>query len=79
MSDVHSDDTAAYDEPALADRDAGQDEQPSTRQLNVTDALNYLDAVKAQFNERPEVYNRFLDIMKEFKTQQYVCLADENV
>ncbi|KAG5647682.1 hypothetical protein DXG03_008405 [Asterophora parasitica] len=39
------------------------------RALNVTDALSYLDAVKVQFNDKPEVYNRFLDIMKDFKSQ----------
>ncbi len=39
------------------------------RQLNVTDALSYLDAVKHQFHDRPDVYNRFLDIMKDFKSQ----------
>ncbi|TFY80565.1 hypothetical protein EWM64_g3447 [Hericium alpestre] len=39
------------------------------RQLNVTDALSYLDAVKVQFQERPDVYNVFLDIMKDFKSQ----------
>jgi paired amphipathic helix protein Sin3a len=42
------------------------------RQLNVTDALSYLDAVKVQFADRPDVYNHFLDIMKEFKGQLYV-------
>ncbi|EAU92595.2 transcription regulatory protein [Coprinopsis cinerea okayama7 len=40
-----------------------------SRPLNVTDALSYLDAVKSQFNEKPEVYNQFLDIMKDFKSQ----------
>jgi paired amphipathic helix protein Sin3a len=39
------------------------------RQLNVTDALSYPDAVKVQFHERPDVYNVFLDIMKDFKSQ----------
>ncbi|KAK0505793.1 histone deacetylase complex, SIN3 component [Armillaria luteobubalina] len=39
------------------------------RPLNVTDALSYLDAVKVQFQDKPEVYNRFLDIMKDFKSQ----------
>ncbi|KAJ3778271.1 hypothetical protein FB446DRAFT_658434 [Lentinula raphanica] len=42
----------------------------SNRPLNVTDALSYLDAVKHQFAEKPEVYNKFLDIMKDFKSQQ---------
>ncbi|KAJ3896408.1 hypothetical protein GG344DRAFT_36762 [Lentinula edodes] len=40
------------------------------RPLNVTDALSYLDAVKNKFSTRPDVYNHFLDIMKEFKSQQ---------
>jgi hypothetical protein len=39
------------------------------RPLNVTDALGYLDNVKAQFAEQPDVYNHFLDIMKDFKSQ----------
>ncbi|KAI8971599.1 hypothetical protein BDF20DRAFT_837905 [Mycotypha africana] len=39
------------------------------RPLNVKDALTYLDQVKIKFSEQPEVYNRFLDIMKEFKSQ----------
>ncbi|KAH0591154.1 hypothetical protein H2248_001252 [Termitomyces sp. 'cryptogamus'] len=39
------------------------------RQLNVTDALSYLDAVKVQFQDMPEVYNQFLDIMKDFKSR----------
>ncbi|KAI0062716.1 hypothetical protein BV25DRAFT_1803353 [Artomyces pyxidatus] len=42
---------------------------PADRQLNVTDALSYLDAVKVQFHSRPDVYNVFLDIMKDFKSQ----------
>jgi len=31
------------------------------------DALSYLDQVKVQFADHPDVYNRFLDIMKDFK------------
>lgn len=42
------------------------------RPLNVTDALSYLDAVKVRFQDRPDVYNHFLDIMKDFKTSAYV-------
>lgn len=41
-------------------------------QLNVKDALSYLDQVKYQFQEEPDVYNNFLDIMKDFKSQAYV-------
>ncbi|EDR09490.1 uncharacterized protein LACBIDRAFT_319144 [Laccaria bicolor S238N-H82] len=39
------------------------------RPLNAIDALSYLDAVKVQFSEQPDVYNHFLDIMKEFKNE----------
>ncbi|KAF8869638.1 hypothetical protein CPB84DRAFT_1754931 [Gymnopilus junonius] len=42
------------------------------RPLNVADALTYLDAVKVQFQDQPDVYNHFLDIMKEFKNEQQV-------
>lgn len=37
--------------------------------LKVEDALCYLDRVKMIFAPRPKVYNDFLDIMKEFKSQ----------
>lgn len=36
--------------------------------LNVRDALSYLDQVKVQFTDHPDVYNRFLDIMKDVRT-----------
>lgn len=42
---------------------------PRPLDLRVTDALSYLDAVKAQFKDEPGVYGRFLDIMKDFKLE----------
>uniref|UniRef100_A0A8C2Z112 Paired amphipathic helix protein Sin3b n=1 Tax=Cyclopterus lumpus TaxID=8103 RepID=A0A8C2Z112_CYCLU len=39
------------------------------RQLCVEDALSYLDQVKIRFANDPGIYNKFLDIMKEFKSQ----------
>lgn len=39
------------------------------RPLNVKDALSYLDQVKIQFYNQADVYNNFLDIMKDFKSQ----------
>ncbi|XP_044019252.1 paired amphipathic helix protein Sin3a-like [Aphidius gifuensis] len=39
------------------------------QRLKVEDALSYLDQVKLKFNDQPQVYNDFLDIMKEFKSQ----------
>ncbi|KAG8727306.1 Transcriptional regulatory protein sin3, partial [Ceratobasidium sp. 423] len=38
--------------------------------LNVKDALLYLEMVKAKFQDKPDVYNHFLDIMKDFKSQE---------
>jgi hypothetical protein len=53
---------------------SGQRRSPEMgRPLNVTDALSYLDAVRNQFQDNPEVYNQFLDIMKDFKSQVCVC------
>jgi len=46
----------------------------SDRPLDVKDALGYLDAVKNQFKDHPDVYNLFLDIMKDFKSQACVAL-----
>ncbi|XP_022658802.1 paired amphipathic helix protein Sin3a-like [Varroa jacobsoni] len=39
------------------------------QRLKVEDALSYLDLVKYKFGSQPHVYNDFLDIMKEFKSQ----------
>ena len=35
------------------------------------DALSYLDQVKVQFTDHPDVYNRFLDIMKDVRMQKF--------
>jgi paired amphipathic helix protein Sin3a len=40
----------------------------------VQDALSYLDQVKYQFQDQPDVYNKFLDIMKDFKSQAQVFI-----
>uniref|UniRef100_A0A671PPW9 Paired amphipathic helix protein Sin3b n=1 Tax=Sinocyclocheilus anshuiensis TaxID=1608454 RepID=A0A671PPW9_9TELE len=37
--------------------------------IQVEDALSYLDQVKIRFGNDPGIYNKFLDIMKEFKSQ----------
>ena len=50
----------------------GQQQQQQFQRLKVEDALSYLDQVKLQFGNQPQVYNDFLDIMKEFKSQTYV-------
>lgn len=53
----------------------GPSPMPATAQMAhgqqpiLNDALSYLDQVKVRFNDQPDVYNRFLDIMKDFKSQ----------
>lgn len=46
-----------------------QQSQQQFQKLKVEDALSYLDQVKYKFGNQPQVYNDFLDIMKEFKSQ----------
>lgn len=41
----------------------------------LNDALSYLDQVKVQFVDTPDVYNKFLDIMKDFKSGAYVLIS----
>jgi len=36
-------------------------------QAILTDALNYLDLIKAEFHNQPKTYNLFLDVMKSYK------------
>lgn len=40
-----------------------------SQQPILNDALTYLDQVKVRFQDQPDVYNKFLDIMKDFKSQ----------
>lgn len=47
----------------------GSTGQEKFQRLKVEDALSYLDQVKYKFGNQPQVYNDFLDIMKEFKSQ----------
>lgn len=49
-----------------------QQPPPRHRELRVEDALLYLDQVKQQFGDQPDIYNQFLDVMKDFKAQAYV-------
>jgi hypothetical protein len=61
--------TSSSDPPPPTGQAAATD---GSGQLSVMDALTYLDAVKKRFEGRPDVYNGFLDIMKDFKGQVYV-------
>ncbi|XP_071943532.1 paired amphipathic helix protein Sin3a-like isoform X2 [Antedon mediterranea] len=60
--------SAVHSSPAQANLGHVQGQQQFQR-LKVEDALSYLDQVKLQFGNQPQVYNDFLDIMKEFKSQ----------
>ncbi|KAK4519608.1 uncharacterized protein ATC70_009845 [Mucor velutinosus] len=64
--DKTSTETDVTTQHAVTERPAPQEEY---RPLNVKDALTYLDTVKAKFSSQNDVYNQFLDIMKDFKSQ----------
>ncbi|KAG5894786.1 hypothetical protein JTB14_005222 [Gonioctena quinquepunctata] len=58
--------------PGASMQDSPQQQQSpgsNFQRLKVEDALSYLDLVKYKFGSKPQVYNDFLDIMKEFKSQ----------
>ncbi|GAN05808.1 paired amphipathic helix protein Sin3a isoform 1 [Mucor ambiguus] len=64
--------TVASTATATSDAMRASPSSPSSgsyRPLNVVDALAYLDQVKGRFADNPKVYNKFLDIMKDFKSQ----------
>jgi paired amphipathic helix protein Sin3a len=56
--------------PAASRAPAGPPPMGGMRELRVEDALLYLDDVKREFGDRPRVYNEFLAIMKNFKSQE---------
>ncbi|KAL3924281.1 MAG: hypothetical protein SGILL_001142 [Bacillariaceae sp.] len=58
--------------PPAAGAGAGAGAGPfgGMKELRVEDALLYLDDVKREFGDRPRIYNEFLAIMKNFKSQE---------
>jgi len=70
------DNSMAVDEPPPPPQTIVNDDDE--RPLNVTDALSYLDQVKVQYQQRPDVYNNFLEIMKQFKSQRCECALMSN-
>ncbi|KAI9334386.1 paired amphipathic helix, partial [Obelidium mucronatum] len=46
-----------------------QQQQKGSRSLSVKDAETYLDQAKSQLANQPNVFNRFEDIMRDFKSQ----------
>jgi hypothetical protein len=63
------DTTAAKSSIQTPEQSSSSQSSGTYRPLNVRDALTYLDQVKVQFSDQPDVYNKFLDIMKDFKSQ----------
>lgn len=72
MMGGHSQIRSKGSSPPTAPTQGTQQQSPgssSFQRLKVEDALSYLDLVKFKFGDKPQVYNEFLDIMKEFKSQ----------
>ncbi|XP_028679684.2 SIN3 transcription regulator family member Aa isoform X2 [Erpetoichthys calabaricus] len=66
---AHSGPVVQQNHPHPSAPTASAQGQQQFQRLKVEDALSYLDQVKLQFGSQPQVYNDFLDIMKEFKSQ----------
>lgn len=45
---------------------------PTTQSMQLNDAFAYLDRVRAEFADQPEIYNKFLQVMREFKSNRYL-------
>lgn len=41
-----------------------------TGNMQITDAIAYLDRVRTEFSDQPDVYNRFLQVMRDFKANK---------
>lgn len=42
----------------------------TTQSMQLNDAFAYLDRVRAEFADQPEIYNKFLQVMREFKSNR---------
>ena len=51
---------------------------PPGLDVDVTDALHYLDAVKARFHDQPEAYKEFLGVLSALKTGELVPVYSVN-
>jgi histone deacetylase complex regulatory component SIN3 len=73
--DVQPEHPAAASEDALPPDDAQDEdafernlrEKPKTSALTIKDSLAYLTTIKTVFQDKPEVYAQFLDVMNAFK------------
>jgi hypothetical protein len=63
-------------QPAVPNAPTNQNSGPGsaktvTAHPQLNDALAYLDRVQAEFHDQPEIYNKFLQIMRDFKINAY--------
>jgi len=69
-----------YDEEQLKDNAIlrGVEQPIPSRKLKVEDALCYMNKVKYEFTNQPEVYDDFLVLLGEFKTKKidYLGVAE---
>jgi histone deacetylase complex regulatory component SIN3 len=56
--------------PAITPSVSGLAQSHNTQPSILSDALGYLDQVKVRFSDDADVYNRFLQIMKDFKAEK---------
>jgi histone deacetylase complex regulatory component SIN3 len=57
--------TSAVTSTASAVAAVDSNQQP---RINIKDAIHYLDRVKADCSDKPDMYSKFLTIMKDYKS-----------
>ncbi|SJL06567.1 uncharacterized protein ARMOST_09909 [Armillaria ostoyae] len=61
-----------------AEKPSSGPKSPDDRPLNVTDVLSYMTAVRVAFPDKPEVHDRFFEIMRDFKSQMCVVVSSDS-
>jgi hypothetical protein len=68
---ICTDDPLVLAEASEASEDE-EHEAGETPQQSFNHAISYLNAVKVQFVDRPDIYARFLNVMLEWRDKRYV-------
>lgn len=52
--------------------------ETSKRDIIVSDALSYLEQVRLHYLNKPDVYIKFLDVMRDYNMNMYVFLISKS-
>ncbi|KAL1888866.1 hypothetical protein Sste5346_009250 [Sporothrix stenoceras] len=55
---------------AAVEKEAGDARKKDEKKPELNDALSYVDQVKARLHDKPELYNKFLDILGDYQKKK---------